>query len=296
MDIQLQSSKTEIAKETRSVNLKSHDLSILTAIHEREGMLSLSQIVRRFFTSLHTARRHMTQLWKEGSVDRATHRQPMPLAEDTIYWLTKKGAKLVAESYRIPFANFSYWSQPRWSQIDHDLAINDFRLDIEEAVKQSTDVFFGAEWICSRDFARHYDRIEYTDDHGRRKKCGIVPDGFFALEDIEFNFPFLLEIDMGTEDNPRFGREKILPGKAYIRSDAYYKRCGYKKTGRFLIVTSSQRRLQNMKAQTERLVSIQEAKRFLFTTFDALHVDTVLSMPVWYPGGFDYPVTLLQRI
>ena len=39
---------------------------------------------------------------------------------------------------------------------------------------------------------------------------------------------YLLEIDRSTEDNPRFLREKILPGLAYIQSQAYEERFGHR--------------------------------------------------------------------
>ena len=42
---------------------------------------------------------------------------------------------------------------------------------------------------------------------------------------------------MRTEDNPRFGEEKVLPGIAYVRSEVYAQRFG-DKSGRWLVVTT----------------------------------------------------------
>ena len=44
----------------------------------------------------------------------------------------------------------------------------------------------------------------------------IRPDGYFMLETGQHRIRYLLEIDRSTEDNPRFLREKILPGLAYV--------------------------------------------------------------------------------
>ncbi len=54
---------------------------------------------------------------------------------------------------------------------------------------------------------------------------------------------YLLEIDRSTEDNPRFFREKILPGLAYIKTKAYEERFGHR-SGRWLVVTTGEKRLR----------------------------------------------------
>lgn len=88
---------------------------------------------------------------------------------------------------------------------------------------------------------------------------------------------YLLEIDRSTEDNPRFLREKVLPGLAYLMSEVYAERFGHR-SGRWLIVTTGERRLNNM---------LQQARRgdtkglFYFTTYNKLNVGTILSAPIW---------------
>ncbi len=78
----------------------------------------------------------------------------------------------------------------------------------------------------------------------------IRPDGFFILSTSEHLIRYLLEIDRSTEDNPRFLREKILPGLAYVKSQAYGERFGHR-SGRWLVVTTGERRLANMLSQAE---------------------------------------------
>ena len=66
-----------------------------------------------------------------------------------------------------------------------------------------------------------------------------VHDVFQRKHAVLRNFPvighfrYLLEIDRSTEDNPRFMREKVIPGKAYLKTKAYKNRFG-KQTGRWL--------------------------------------------------------------
>jgi hypothetical protein len=102
----------------------------------------------------------------------------------------------------------------------------------------------------------------------------------------------LLEIDRATEDNPRFAREKVKPGIAYLRSDAYEKRFGYK-SGRWLVVTTSEKRLMNMKRQAE-IAGGKDAKVFYLTTFAHAKATTILTEPIWYRGGEVNPIALFQ--
>ena len=93
---------------------------------------------------------------------------------------------------------------------------------------------------------------------------------------------------MGTEDNPRFGREKVLPGSDYLQSSEYRTRFGEELGGRFLVVTTSERKVDNLIKQTESVLrrarKTHRAKYFLYTTFAAVKSDTVLSEPLWYPA------------
>jgi hypothetical protein len=99
----------------------------------------------------------------------------------------------------------------------------------------------------------------------------------------------LLEIDRSTEDHPRFLREKILPGLAYIQSQAFEKRFGHR-AGRWLVVTTSERRLANMLEQARR----EKAKgNFYFTTYDLVNTETMLLAPIWRRADRDEMVPLL---
>jgi len=88
---------------------------------------------------------------------------------------------------------------------------------------------------------------------------------------------YLLEIDRSTEDNPRFFREKILPGMAYLNSEAYGDRFGHR-SGRWLVVTTGERRLRNMLSQARQA---ETKGLFYFTTYDKLNSVTILHTPIW---------------
>jgi hypothetical protein len=274
-------------------------LNILQAIHSYEGMLGFKQIQRLFFASPRTTRRYLTPLWKAGYIYRVSEKERMAL-DDMPYWLATKGARLIAELRGIEYRALQWHKKPRQKMFTHDFAVNDFRLDVEDAVGKRDDVNFSDLWYTSRDFSSDYDRIEYTDEKGKKQKRGVVPDGFFVLSYQGYKYPSFVEIDRQTEDNTRFGREKILPGVAYLSSKEYDKRFGYSASGRFLIVTTSENRVKNMMQQTirvlEKISKSKHAQQFLYTTFAAVNAETVLSEKIWYPAGYDRPVSLLERI
>lgn len=274
------------------MHLTERDKQILESIHAFDGMMSLAQIDRLYFSAKgRTQPRHrMRLLCAHGYAQQPdeTTKHQVPWGE-TIYWLGRKGAAFLAGLQGQPLKQFRWRKQPRYSQIAHDLAVNDFRLDIAEAVASNSSLYL-REWQPESEFQAQLDLVSYTLPNGRTKKRQIRPDGFFVIEQKSHASPyaFLLEIDRGTEDNPRFGREKVLPSLAYLKSAAYQKRFGLR-YGRFLIVTTSERRLQNMKAQTERLGG---GGLFYFTTFDQISPRTVISQPIWHLAG----ETALRRI
>lgn len=96
---------------------------------------------------------------------------------------------------------------------------------------------------------------------------------------------------MGSEDNPRFAREKVWPGVAYIGSDQYVKRFGLKH-GRYLVVTTGERRIRNMKAQAERHGG---KGLFYFSTFEKVTPESALTDRIWTLAGHREPRIIIPR-
>jgi hypothetical protein len=262
------------------------DQHILETIHAYDGMLSFSQIQRMFFTGKSQAELRMRLLYHNKYVERPNQEQRRRMPE-MVYWLAQKGAELVASLNSISLAELGWRKEPRWFQVEHDLAVNDFRLDLDEACRNHLEIRLEA-WIPESDFWSFPDRIEYP--YGDRIMHRYIrPDGYFMLSTGGHRIRYLLEIDRSTEDNPRFLREKVLPGLVYIKSQAYEDRFGHR-SGRWLVVTTGERRLHNMLSQARR----GGAKgAFYFTTFDQVNVDTILAAPIWMRADRDEPVPLI---
>lgn len=272
------------------MRLTSRDKAILETIHTYDGLLNLKQIDQLFFSGKGRSqpRARMRLLFDNGYVampDTTTIHQ-VPFGE-TIFWLTNKGASVVAAMQGKTARQLSWKQKPRYSLIDHDLAINDFRISVLDALEQTPDLEL-MTWLPESEFAAQPDKINYRTSQGKVKRCIIRPDGFFVVRRMARwgqtqLFAFLLEVDMGSEDNPRFAREKVRPGVAYLGSVAYQDRFGLR-YGRYLVITTGQRRLQNMKAHAERAGG---TGLFYFTTFDAIQPVDLFNNSIWWLAGED---------
>ena len=266
------------------------DSRILEAIHAYDGMLGAHQIRRMFFTGERQCRGRLSLLFQHGYLARPDRRQRASLP-GMIYWLDRRGAEHVAVLSGMTVQDLGWRRAPRWSQVVHDLAVNDFRLDVSEACARHP----GCElerWVPEGEFLAHPDTVTYARADGRQARRQVRPDGFFVIRQGAYRSRLLLELDRATEDNPRFVRQKVLPGLAYLRSGAYQRRSGFG-SGRWLVVTTSERRLHNMKQATERVVE-QGARVFWFTTSDRVTPETVLTSPIWHRGGSDERVALVR--
>jgi hypothetical protein len=173
--------------------------------------------------------------------------------------------------------------------------VNDFRLTVTEACSQAGDITL-VDWEPEGAFLREKDTVTYTNRDGSTGKRMMQPDGWFQVKKPSKRYPgkwanyaFLVEIDMGTETSTRFGRDKVPPGVAYLKSELYEQRFGVK-YGRYVVVTNSEVRLQNIKAQSERLGG---DKLFYFTTFDRVSPQSVFYEPIWWLSGSEEQYSLI---
>ena len=67
--------------------------------------------------------------------------------------------------------------------------------------------------MAEGEFLSRPDKVTYTDQNKKQQTRYVRPDGFFTINHVikPYPFAFLLEVDMGTEDNPRFARQKVRP-------------------------------------------------------------------------------------
>ena len=153
-------------------------------------------------------------------------------------------------------------------------------------------------------FRRFVDVIEYQVAAGKgkivKRKKGVIPDGLAVIVNeshLAQNQParmrFLVEIDGSTHSNPRFGREKVLAGNAYIKSQAYKARFGAN-SGRWIVLTGGEKRMRNLMHQTKLVADGNDAQYFIFTTTDNFFAaKNVLLDAIWWQVDKEEPISLL---
>lgn len=301
------------------MRFQARDGEILAAIHKYDGMLAKRQIKALYWSqaSPQAMERRLSLLYHTGYLNMPDFDQRRIYAiPEPLVWLGWRGIMFVASQIgveveppkpvnenqlrrlekRLRQEGIRWQREPRWSQLAHDIAVNDFRLTVEQAVENWPSLSLEA-WVPEGEFLTQMDTVSLS----VKERKGVRPDGFFILVDhlrqID-NSPakarFLLELDNSTHPLNRFGRDKAVSGLAYIRSTAYRKRFGFN-SGRWLVVCKSEARMRNLKHQTEKVLGMQ-ASNFLFTTFDKVQPATVFNSPIWWRGGSNSQVALVGNI
>ncbi len=143
-----------------AMRLTERDKRILEAVHAYDGTLSFSQIQRMFFTGKSQTEQRLKLLYQHGYLARLNKDQRRRFPE-MIYWLDKKGAEIVASLNGTPLQEFYWRKEPRWFQVEHDLAVIDFRLDMLQACHQDNEIDL-ENWIPESEFWAYPDKVSYT--------------------------------------------------------------------------------------------------------------------------------------
>jgi hypothetical protein len=308
------------------MRLQERDIQIIIFIYILGGVVAARHIIDKFWPgkSLRAFQKRMSKLVEHGYLIRPTKREwrtkPIP---EAIYWIGPSGMLLLVSHYRIEIEGdftiplnenkqrkleqqlrhnrIAWIREPKWMQLIHDLAVVDVRLRVEASLAE-VDSFSLDEWRNEHDFRSDIDVIEFEvtnrDGTTTTVKKGVCPDSLFIILDQErqrANQParmrFLLELDGATHSNPRFGRDKVIAGAAYIKSSEYKARFGVN-SGRWLVVTTGRRRLENLMRQTYQAIG-NRSELFYFTTFEHIHNSNVLVDPIWWQPGQGEPKALL---
>lgn len=305
------------------MRFQARDGAILSAIYHHDGILARRHLKARFWpnSTLRAVQKRLAKLVVNDFLARSTtaHRQLHPVPEP-VYWLGWRGILWIAGQQNVtlkPLANAGenqlrklakdvresglHWlREPRWNQLAHDLAVIDFQLAVERDIEQLPQL--GLEtWQHEGIFRADGDVITYQfpDRTGqlRTLERRVYPDSYFAVvnhhrstQGLLARARLLLELDNATHTNTRFGKEKVVPGLAYIRSTAYKARFG-DNSGRWLVVTTGPTRMQHLMQQTQQVAGAG-AGTFLFTTMTWLEDVNVLTDPVWHQVGKERPVAM----
>jgi hypothetical protein len=93
-----------------------------------------------FFSGKSQTEQRLKLLYQHHYINRPGKDQSRYLSQ-MIYWLDKKGAELIASLNGTPLSEFYWRKEPRWFQLEHDLAVTDLRLDLTQAGSQDALYF-----------------------------------------------------------------------------------------------------------------------------------------------------------
>jgi len=289
------------------MRFQDRDGEILKALH-KYGMLTRRHLKEMFFpnTSWRAMEKALSRLHEHGYIVWPTRQQYQTTpGSEPLVWLGWRGILWVARQLgsdveapatesktqlrqfekRLREQGIRWWL-PNFNQLRHDVAIVDFRLSVERAAAQVPWLTL-IGWIGERELRRHK---------------GVVPDGYFLIVDENrrqqgnpAGAPLLLEVDEATQPvASRFGPEKVAPYLAFIHSPEYQARFGHQ-SGCWLVITTGDRRRDNLLKQTEQTLGAG-ATAFRFSTFEAVNkTENVLTDPIWWQAGQLGPTALFSE-
>jgi hypothetical protein len=156
------------------MRLTERDKQVLHALYDFEGLMSKRQLATLFFGgSEEWTKKRMRLLFENGYVrqpnEEDMHRVPKG---EWIYWLDRYGLDVVAglKGDEPLYTDKVRTDAPQWAKVEHDLAVNDFRLIVRTALSQSQTL---THWA---------DEITWTQPNGRPAKKRFAADGFFTNE------------------------------------------------------------------------------------------------------------------
>jgi hypothetical protein len=282
--------------------LTERDRDVVVAVYDYRVMTT-NQIEALFFAARNggsksakspynsRCRLRLQALYHAGYLQR--DEQPQKLSEGRkplLYFLDVKGAELVAQTKDVPIEELDW--NPKTHQvspftIEHLLATNDVRVTIQLSVR--THGLAVTCWVDDSSLRRQgtKDYVLIRTKEGSQQKVAIVPDGYFVLETEKHKYHQFLEVDMGTttgiyaKTGKRDWARKVSAYLEYHRSGKYGERYGTQSM-RVLTVTTSERRLANLRAVTEH---VGGKGRFWFTTFAKVSSADALTDPIWNKAG-----------
>lgn len=177
-------------------------------------------------------------------------------------------------------SNLLWKRKPRWTWLAHDLKLNDVRLAIETSAQ--IDGFSIEEW-----------RSEYELSYEAKIKNRL--DGFFILrrpslthQGREDELAIHLEIDNGQHPLDRLVNNKLKAMRSFIGKRQYRRFFGVD-YGSCFVVTTSNRRLNNLKTKLEKAGG---DGLFFITSFENVTAQSVLTEPIWQVVGSTEPISI----
>lgn len=273
------------------MQLTERDMMIIRLVWDCRYLTRL-QIQRFLFPSQEKGKEHSRKnivtkrlmlLYHNGYLDRlhppvASNRGSSAI----VYCLDRKGARLLAAELGVDMPALGWQKRQRERGLlflQHTLEVNDFRIAVTLAARQ--DGYEILRWLDERLLRKAEAREGLKEIALQVGKGGsILPDVHFALKVDRKKAGFFVEVDRGKTPGRRI-RRKVRIYREYYASGLYEQHF-HRKSLRVLTVTTSDRRLGNLKRWAE---AEGGGRLFWFTTERSVGPETVFSQPIWKVAG-----------
>jgi hypothetical protein len=281
---------------SQDYRLMERDVQVILDVYKYR-YLSVSQITSLHFPSVQTTRRRLRVMTADGYLEGFTASG----TPESIYYVTRKGAEVVAAHLNVPLTSLKWVKSTRSPKdhyfLQHFLKTNDFRIALTKACHISNLQISLLGYIpeyysesTGKIGAVKYIRDFICDVRDPARLIHHTPDAVFALEKDGSPALFFLEIDRGTEvvNDPEKGFLKsfhfylnyFVDGKYQKYSEEF--RCSPFKSFRTLFVTTSQERLDNMRRGANGVyIDPPQVKRFIWLTTDEHIARDSMFQPIW---------------
>ena len=258
------------------MRLTERDKKIVLAVYQYR-LLSSEQIEVLLFHSpkphskRSVCRLRLQLLYHHGFLDRL--QLPVVMGEGRshfVYALDKEGANLTANELGIAREKVGW--KPSYNQVkplflDHTLAVNTVRVVL--ALLERASLLTVEQWVdeVSLQSKQYRDKVPYRMRGARIERA--FPDGYYAISTpgASRSAHFFLEADQGTMTNTRWAGK--IEAYVHFRSSSLAQKHYGTRNFRLLTVTTSQRRLDNLKQTTE---GAGGDRYFWFTTKDQVDI------------------------
>jgi hypothetical protein len=208
-----------------------------------------------------------------------------------LYALTQKGANILARYLGCEVQDLNWRktdARLHKDAVEHLILDNDFWVSVTKATMDTPGICIDT-WhdMLTLKSTHSKDVMKILTSTGKTQTTTIIPDDYVVLYIPVLNVlrkHLFIEIDRATEtvfssNESRYTCERKF--KSYLE---YFKRGGYYEKryktykGRVLTITTSEKRLANLKRVAEEAGGMQ---RFWFTIFDKVNFQTVFFSPIW---------------
>jgi hypothetical protein len=265
------------------MRLTERDVKTVLAVYDYR-VLRREQIQQLFFPSKNTANDRLNRLYQHGFLERrwlpVEYGQGMGQA---LYLLAERGADLVVEQLGIDRAVVG-WKQSQ-NQVgapflEHRLMVNQVRIAFTLGAERAGYVI--DRWVKEEELKAVRDYVTIRTQRGSQRRVAVIPDGYFVLNLGDKRAHFFLEVDRATEANKRWA-QKVQSYLVYTQSGGYEKRFQTRSL-RVLTVTTSEKRLGNLKRTTEEAGG---GRLFWFATLGEIESAEALIAPIWKVSGLE---------